>query len=169
MENSFVYQIRVSKYESDYRIPSRHLCADVTDIADGASAKIKIVEKDNDGNDDFVAELSTSVQEGKIRRKWKVIYTEDTDDTESQKEMEEKGYTLPEYAFTVECDGVESEESGQLDVYADFIAKLTFKGRPMKNYPYVLKLADGSYKTGETNDDGYIIENEIPIGKVQII
>lgn len=53
MENSFVYQIRVSKYESDYRIPSRHLCADVTDIADCASAKIKIVEKDNDGNDDF--------------------------------------------------------------------------------------------------------------------
>ena len=30
--------------------------------------------------------------------------------------MEEKGYTLPEYAFTVECDGVESEESPQLDV-----------------------------------------------------
>ena len=61
------------------------LCADVTDIADGATAKINIVEKDDDGNDDFVAELSTSVQEGKIRRKWKVIYTEDTDDTESQK------------------------------------------------------------------------------------
>ena len=57
-----------------------------------------------------------SVQEGKIRRKWKVVYTEDNDDTDSQKELEEKGYTLPEYAFTVECDGVESEESGQLDV-----------------------------------------------------
>ena len=39
------------------------LCADVTDIADGASAKIKIVEKDDDGNDDFVTELSTAVQE----------------------------------------------------------------------------------------------------------
>ncbi len=39
------------------------LCADVTDIADGASAKIKIVEKDDDGNDDFVADLSASVQE----------------------------------------------------------------------------------------------------------
>ena len=146
-----------------------YLCADVTDIADGTSAKIRIVEKDNDGNDDFVAELSTSVQDGKIRRKWKVVYTEDNDDTDSRQELEKKGYTLPEYAFTVNCDGVESEESGQLDVYADFIAKLTFKGRPMKNYPYVLKLADGSYKTGETNDDGYIIENEIPIGKVQII
>lgn len=63
MENSFVYQIRVSKYESDYRIPSRHLCADVTDIADGATAKINIVEKDDD--DDFITELSTSVQEGR--------------------------------------------------------------------------------------------------------
>lgn len=39
------------------------LCADVTDIADGATAKINIVEKD--GNDDFVADLSTSVQEGR--------------------------------------------------------------------------------------------------------
>ncbi|MBQ9608626.1 MAG: hypothetical protein IJV15_04175, partial [Lachnospiraceae bacterium] len=145
------------------------LCADVTDIADGADATIKIVEKDDDGNDDDVTTLSAKVQNGKIECKWKVIYTEDDDDSNSQQEKEEKGYTLPEYAFTVECDGVESEESGQLDVYADFIAKLTFKGRPMKNYPYVLKLADGSYKTGETNDDGYIIENEIPIGKVQII
>ena len=93
-----------------------YLCADVTDIADGATAKIRIVEKDGDGNDDFVAELSVAVQDGKIRCKWKVIYTEDNDDTDSQKELEEKGYTLPEYAFTAECDGAESEESGQLDV-----------------------------------------------------
>lgn len=60
------------------------LCADVTDIADGASAKINIVEKDDDGNDDFVTELTASVQEGKIRRKWKVVYTEDNDDTDSR-------------------------------------------------------------------------------------
>ena len=39
------------------------LCADVTDIADGATAKIKVIEKDGDGNDDFVADLSASVQE----------------------------------------------------------------------------------------------------------
>ena len=41
------------------------LCADVTDIADGVSATIRIVEKDGDGNDDFITELSTSVQEGR--------------------------------------------------------------------------------------------------------
>ena len=35
-----------------------YLCADVTDIADGTTAKIRIAEKDDDGNDDFVADLS---------------------------------------------------------------------------------------------------------------
>ena len=145
------------------------ICADTSGIADGTSVRIKIVEKDDDGNDDDVATISGTVKDGKIECKWKVTYTADDDDSNSKEEMEEKGYTLPEYAFTVKCDGVESEESGQLDGYADFIAKLTFKGSPMKNYPYVLKFADGSYKTGETNDDGYIIENEIPIGKVQIV
>ena len=39
------------------------LCADVTDIADGTTAKINIVEKDGEGNDDFVTELSAAVQE----------------------------------------------------------------------------------------------------------
>ena len=122
-----------------------YLCADTENIADGASAKIRIIEKDDDGNDDFVTELNTSVQEGKIRCKWKVVYTEDNDDTESQKEMEEKGYTLPEYAFTVECDGVESEESGQLDIKDEIVLTVKnfdeLKGKTLK-----LVWKDGSSK-----------------------
>ena len=93
-----------------------YLCADVRDIAEGASATIKIVEKDADGNDDEVDSPNTKIQNGKIKCKWKVVYMEDNDDTESQQEMEEKGYTLPEYAFTVACGGGKSTESGQLDV-----------------------------------------------------
>ena len=92
------------------------MCADTHNIADGTSATIKIVEKDDDGNDDEVESPNTKVQNGKIKCKWKVVYMEDNDDTESQQEMEEKGYTLPEYAFAVECDGEKSTESGQLDV-----------------------------------------------------
>ena len=113
-----------------------YLCADVTDIADGATATIRIVEKDDDGNDDFVTELSATVQDGKIRRKWKVVYTEDNDDTDSQQELEEKGYTLPEYAFTVECDGIESKESGQLDVKDEIVLTIKnfdeLKGKTLK-------------------------------------
>ena len=136
------------------------LCADVTDIADGATAKINIVGKDDDGNDDFVADLSAAVQDGKIRRKWKVVYTEDNDDTDSQKEMEEKGYTLPEYAFTVECDGIESEESGQLDVMGWIRTRILDKKnkRPVKNMPYKIYYDDGTKETGTTDGEGYLIK-----------
>ena len=43
-------------------------------------------------------------------------YTTDEDDTDSRQELAEKGYTLPEYAFVVECDGATSGESGVLEV-----------------------------------------------------
>ena len=137
-----------------------YLCADVTDIADRATATIKVIEKDDNGNDDFVAELSASVQDGKIRRKWKVVYTEDNDDTDSQKELEEKGYTLPEYAFTVECDGAESEESGQLDVRGWIRTRILDKKnkRPVKNTPYKIYYDDGTKETGTTDGEGYLIK-----------
>ena len=144
-----------------------YLCADVTDIADGAGAKIRIAEKDDDGNDDFVTELNTSVQEGKIRRKWKVIYTEDNDDTDSQRELEEKGYTLPEYAFTAECDGVESEESGQLDVRGwiktQYVDKKT--GKPLANKKYIIYLLNGDEIKGATDDSGFVLQNGLKAGK----
>ena len=93
-----------------------YLCADITDIADGATATIKIVEKDDDGTDDPVATLSAVVSGGKIKCQWQVQYTADDDDADGQKELKEKGYTLPEYAFVVECGGATSGESGVLEV-----------------------------------------------------
>ena len=143
------------------------LCADVTDIADGASAKIKIVEKDNDGNDDFVTKLSTSVNDGKIRCKWKVIYTEDNDDTDSQQELEEKGYTLPEYAFTVDCDGTESEESRQLDVMGWIKKQLKDikTGTILSNTKYTIYLLDGSEIKGISDNDGILYLDNLKIGK----
>ena len=148
------------------------LCADVTDIADGATAKIRIVEKDGDGNDDFVAELSASVQDGKIRRKWKVIYTEDNDNTDSQKELEEKGYTLPEYAFTVECDSVKSEESGQLDVRGWIKRQLKDKqsGRPLKNLKYKILTTDNKILfMGVTDENGFLEWKNIKNSNFSII
>ncbi len=148
------------------------LCADVTDIADGASAKIKIVEKDNDGNDDFVAELGATVQEGKIRCKWKVVYMADDDDTDSQQELEEKGYTLPEYAFTVECDGTESKESGQLDVRGWIKTQLINKrtGEIMKNKDYKLKDENNNIiESGKTDLAGYIYVKNLKFGNYKIV
>lgn len=121
------------------------ICAETSGISDGTSVKIKIVEKDDDGNDDDVATITGTVKGGKIEYKWKVIYTMDDDDANNQQELEEKGYTLPEYAFTVEADGVESEESKQLDVKDEIISNIRnfekLQGRILK-----LIWKDGSSK-----------------------
>ena len=98
-----------------------YLCADITDIADGTTATIKIVEKDADGKDDAVTTLSAVVSDGQFKCKWQVKYTADEDDADSQKELAEKGYTLPEYAFVVECGGATSGESGVLEVRGGLI------------------------------------------------
>ena len=148
-----------------------YLCADVTDIADGATAKLKIVEKDDDGDDDDLTVLTDKVQDGKIRCDWKVVYMEDNDDTESQKEMEEKGYTLPEYAFNVECDGVESEESRQLDVLGWIKTQFKDKenGLPVGNKKFRIFSFDGKIKIdGSTDENGYADLRNINISKYYI-
>ena len=125
----------------------------------------------HDGNDDFVAELGAAVQDGKIRRKWKVVYMADDDDTDSQKEMEEKGYTLPEYAFTVECDGVESEESGQLDVREWIKKQIVYRytNKPMINLPYKLFTTNGKLVSeGKSDNFGYISVENIKIGRYKL-
>ena len=146
------------------------LCADVTDIDDGATATIRIVEKDDDGNDDDLTVLTDKVQDGKIRCDWKVVYMEDNDDTESQKEIEEKGYTLPEYAFTVECDGVESDESPQLDVrgWIKFQLKETESDRIFSNVPVRILKEDGTIIKCKSDENGYVYLKDLLFGKYSI-
>ena len=147
-----------------------YLCADVTDIDDGATATIRIVEKDDDGNDDDLTVLTDKVQDGKIRCDWKVVYMEDNDDTESQKEIEEKGYTLPEYAFTVECDGVESDESPQLDVrgWIKFQLKETESDRIFSNVPVRILKEDGTIIKCKSDENGYVYLKDLLFGKYSI-
>ena len=148
-----------------------YLCADVTDIADGASATIKIVEKDADGKDDPVTTLSAVVSDGQLKCKWQVTYTADEDDADSQQELEEKGYTLPEYAFVVECAGVTSGESGVLEVRGWIKVKYVDKsGNPLANKNYVVYLLDEkTCISGTTDENGFVQEDELKQGRYFII
>ena len=143
-----------------------YLCADITDIADGATATIKIVEKDADGKDDPVTTLSAVVSDGQLKCKWQVTYTADEDDADSQKELEEKGYTLPEYAFVVECGGATSGESGVLEVRGwirtQYIDKIT--GTPLSNRSYTIFLNDGTQINGSTDKNGHVEVKDLKQG-----
>ena len=144
-----------------------YLCADITDIADGATATIKIIEKDADGKDDPVTTLSAVVSGGKIKCQWQVTYTADEDDADSQKELAEKGYTLPEYAFVVECGGATSGESGVLEVRGWIRTQFKDKrtGQLLSNRKYIIYLFDGSTIKGITDENGYIEVKDLKFGQ----
>ena len=144
-----------------------YLCAEITDIDDCKSAKLKIVEKDDEGEDDDIDSVSGKVQDSKIKCKWKVKYTADDDDSNSKQEKEEKGYTLPEYAFTVECDGVESDESGQLDVMGWIKTQFKDKktGKILANTKYTIFLLDGREIKGVSDNDGIVYLDNLKHGK----
>ena len=148
-----------------------YLCADITDIADGAAATIKIVEKDADGKDDPVTTLSAVVSGGKIKCQWQVTYTPDDKDADSQQELAEKGYTLPEYAFVVECGGATSGESGVLEVRGwiktQFKDKMT--GAPIANRGYTIYLSDGSRIKGDSDKYGNVEIRNLRHGEYFII
>ncbi|MDY4675087.1 MAG: hypothetical protein SO369_08845 [Treponema sp.] len=139
-------------------------------IKDGTTVTIKIVEKDADGKDDPVTTLSTVVSGGKIKCRWQVQYTTDEDDADSQQELAEKGYTLPEYAFVVECGGATSGESGVLEVRGGLrvLVKTSKTGAVLRNTRISLIKNDTVYKTVCTDSNGYFELLDIPIGIFEI-
>ncbi len=97
-------------------------------------------------------------------------YTPDEDDANSQKELAEKGYTLPEYAFVVECGGATSGESGVLEVRGGLrvLVKTSKTGAVLRNTRISLIKNDTVYKTVCTDSNGYFELLDIPIGIFEI-
>ena len=90
---------------------------------------------------------------------------------DSQKELAEKGYTLPEYAFVVECGGATSGESGVLEVRGWIKVKYVDKsGNPLANKNYVVYLLDEkTCISGTTDENGFVQEDELKQGRYFII
>ena len=118
-----------------------------------------------------MATLSAVVSGGRIECRWKVTYTADEDDADSQQELAEKGYTLPEYAFVVECGGATSGESGVLEVRGWIKVKYVDKsGNPLANKNYVVYLLDEkTCISGTTDENGFVQEDELKQGRYFII
>ena len=94
-------------------------------------------------------------------------YTTDEDDTDSRQELAEKGYTLPEYAFVVECAGVTSGESGVLEVRGWIHQKVKYykSGSEVKNMKYHLEFSD-TYGIEGRIAGGLIKEEKLPLGNI---
>ena len=147
------------------------LCAEVRNIPDGTDAIIRIAEQDDDGNNDAVAVLTAAVSNGRILCAWDVVYTADNDDSSSVQELQEKGYTVPEYVFTVECGGVKSGKSPLLEVMCWIRTKVInqYTKAPIKNRKYQIMKNNNIIITGKTDNEGYVYLSDIEIGNFVLV
>ena len=147
------------------------LCAEVRNIPDGTDAVIRITEQDDDGTNDAVAVLTAAVSNGSILCAWDVVYTADNDDSSSVQELQEKGYTVPEYVFTVECGGVKSGKSPLLEVMCWIRTKVInqYTKAPIKNRKYQIMKNNNIIITGKTDNEGYVYLSDIEIGNFVLV
>jgi len=138
------------------------LIARLPNVPNGTKATITIIEQTTQKETPLSYQIESVVKGGKVKAVWNVKYDVGDEDVLGFG----NSYEQPSYAFYVECDGEKSEMSKSVKLFTDFYMELSFQGRLLTNYPYVLKLADGSYRKGKTNKNGMIVEKKIPVGKV---
>jgi hypothetical protein len=141
------------------------LFCEVKNIDEGETVKFKIFEQGKN-KDDAIDNAEGEVKDGKGQAPWKIEYKED-ENSNTAEEIEEQGWTIPDYYFVAEYGGVESVQSNELKVKERITHKLTHKktGEIWANRKYTLILPDGSEITGTTDENGYIEETSSPLGE----
>ena len=150
------------------------LSADVNGLRDHTEVTIIIYEYDRDSAHDKIVELPATVINKRIELMWEYEYHEDTDEIATQEELDKYGgkYNPPEYFFTVKVEdigfGIE-QESGLLE-FKDWIEiELQDEhGNIVGNKEYILHLSDGSERRGQLDDNGFVREQNVPPGRIEI-
>ena len=147
-----------------------NLVCNVKNIDDGETVNITIYEYDDDGEHDHINDMTAEVIDGKIEIPWVVEYHADNDDSDSEEEIEQYGYTLPEYFFIAEYMGVESDQSNVLNVGAFVYCRLYNEedNEILANMDCILHLPDGTTRNCTSDDQGYVRLENLPHGDTYI-
>ncbi len=141
---------------------------EITICADAANyhkefINIKIYSQDYAGNNFFIEEITSPVKNNKIKIAWN--YSHLTDSQAEDKDLHYKYFFILEDAE----NEIQSHESKTISVYIDFAYKIIHSdGTPLKNETYYLHLPDNTGRLGKTDDQGFIIEKNIPVGTLEI-
>jgi uncharacterized Zn-binding protein involved in type VI secretion len=137
------------------------LTADVVGCPAGTKAVFEIWERDINTPDDLITQIEAKTQSNKVETEWEYQYTEDVDDTQTEKEKK-GGYSAPEYYFIVKV-GSSKAKSGLLE-YKDNIEIELRDGDddPIPNVEYVLYLSNGEVRKGKLNAKGKACEEDLP-------
>ncbi|MDR1317957.1 MAG: hypothetical protein LBK13_13910 [Spirochaetales bacterium] len=123
---------------------------------------IRIYEKNDTGNDDFVTEIICPA-DGNNSINW-IIEFDETKNNTSTNELTENGFTIPEYYFTIKYGEYISEKSNIIKIYGYIDITLTDEntGEVFPNKPYTIYFSNGTKHEGASDENGRIkIRNAI--------
>ncbi|MDR0442307.1 MAG: leucine-rich repeat domain-containing protein [Treponema sp.] len=126
-------------------------------VAEGETVKFRIFAQGKN-KDDFVDEVEGQVKNGIVKVKWEVIF-KGGKGSNAEEEIEELGYTIPNYYFVVQYGGVENTERSQLLVVRNVVQLQLVDDETeeiLSNIKYAISLSDGTVVSGITDDDGYM-------------
>jgi len=143
------------------------LSAESFGIKSGAPATISIFMKDSNSSDKLFEIIETKVDGDKIKADWEFQVDEKLLDIQNSK-TKQGGYSLPQYYFVVKAED-HSARSGLLR-FKDYI-ELEIKdesGKPAGGAGYKLFLSSGEIREGQLDSSGYVKEENIPPGKIEV-
>lgn len=150
------------------------LTAELEGVEEGAEATVIIYEYDRDGHHDRIVSIPTQVKSRKVELDWEYRYEENVEEIPTDVELKKygKSYNPPEYFFVVVIDGQrigEKQESGLLEFKDTMRIRMEDAyGNPCKARKFTVRFADGSSRDVQTGDDGVVLVEKVPPGKVTI-
>jgi Bacteriophage probable baseplate hub protein len=152
------------------RLTNAHWEADMVKVGDemrllvdcpahdeGDAVTFEIYKQFKEGSDDIITTLNGTVNE-----------QSQADATWTYEYVEEDEGTKPKFVFKAKAGSLEIM-SDALTVVDVFEADLTDSdGQSVTNRKYILTLPDGSTREGISDSDGKVVEEELPVGDLQI-
>jgi len=145
------------------------LYCEAKNIPDGEDVTFSIFEQ-GENKDDPVEEVTGTVADGKVEAPWKVICKCD-EGSNIADEIEEQGYTEPNYCFTTKYGDIKSNEQSKeliigAFVYCRLYNELTKEN--LANMDCELHLPDGSTRKCKSDSRGFVKVERLLHGKVTI-
>jgi hypothetical protein len=135
-------------------------------IPDNSKITIFIYEKNINGKDDFLEKIET-LSENNITKDW-IIKFDEKKLGQCSSEIQQNGYTIPEYYFIAQYGNYVSVKSNIISIKGWIRLKFFDEefDITLRNYPIMLILGDGTEMETTTDDNGYVDVKGTPIGNV---
>jgi hypothetical protein len=146
------------------------ITCDTRNIPADKEVIVEIFEPGNkEDADEHIFDVKGIINEDKLEIEWPVEYKEKPG-TKSKKELDEKGYAIPEYHFYVRYFGFRSEKSPVAKLKNNIMEiALDKDNKAIVNTEYILITPDKQEIIDKTDADGYIKQGNIVIGKYKLI